>query len=61
MTTNTKAIAFESIQVGDELPSFEIGETQDTINEARFVIDEDQEMPRNIHTDPEFAKEGLFA
>ena len=40
---------------------FEIDESQETINGARFVTDEDQEMPRNVHTDPEFAADGLFA
>ena len=61
MTTNAKAVPFDSIQVGDELPPFEIDESQETINGARFVTDEGQEMPRNVHTDPEFAAEGLFA
>ena len=61
MTTNYKAVQFDSIQVGDELPSFEIAESQETIDGAAFVIDGDQVMPRNVHTDPEFAAEGLFA
>jgi acyl dehydratase len=61
MATNTKAVTFDNLLVGDELPSFEIDETQDTINGARLIEDHDQEIPRNIHTDPEFAKEGLFA
>ena len=61
MTTNYKAVQFDSIQVGDELPSFEIAESQETIDGAAFVTDGDQVMPRNVHTDPEFAAEGLFA
>lgn len=61
MATNTKPITFDTIQVGDDLPSFEIGETQETINGARLIVDDTHETPRNIHTDPEFAKEGLFA
>ena len=41
MATNTKTITFDTIQVGDELPSFEIDETQDTINGARLIEDHD--------------------
>ena len=61
MTINTTQVKFDSINVGDELPTFEISESQETINGARLALDEDEEIPRNIHTDPEFAKEGLFA
>lgn len=61
MTINTRPVTFDSIDVGDELPSFTIGETQETINGARLPISDDEVIPRNIHTDPEFAKDGLFA
>ena len=60
MATNTRSITFDSINTGDELPSFTIGETQETINSARLSEGEDGEAPRNIHTDPEFAKTGMF-
>ena len=61
MVAKTTHRTFESLTAGEELPPFEIGETQETINSARLVIDEDADIPRNIHTDPEFAKTGLFA
>ena len=60
MAINTRYLTFESINVGDELTPFEIGESQETINSARISINEEQDNPRNIHTDPEFAKTGLF-
>lgn len=61
MALNARHVTFESINVGDELPLFEISETQETINNARISISEEQDNPRNIHTDPQFAKTGLFA
>ena len=41
MATDTKGITFDSINTGDELPSFTIGETQETINSARLSEGED--------------------
>ncbi|MCI0439126.1 MAG: MaoC family dehydratase [Chloroflexi bacterium] len=61
MAINTARVTFDSLSEGDELPPFEIGETQETINSARVSISDDEEVPPNIHTDPEFAKAGLFA
>jgi acyl dehydratase len=61
MAIKTRHVTFESINVGDELPQFEISESQETINNARISISVDEDIPRNIHTDPEFAKTGLFA
>lgn len=60
MATSATKVTFDSIEIDDQLPPFEIGETQETIDNARVAIDEVQEIPRNIHNDPEFAKEGLF-
>ena len=61
MTTNVQPVAFESLSVGDALPPFTIGETQETINRARPAsVEAGDEVP-NIHTDPEFARDGLFA
>ena len=61
MATSITGITFESISPGDELPPFTIGESQETINSARLVLDDEEPLPRNIHTDPEFAKSGMFA
>ena len=61
MAIQTPKVTFDSINVGDKLPAFEIGESQETINGARLSLSEESDIPRNIHTDPEFAKEGLFA
>jgi acyl dehydratase len=60
MTTNVHPVAFDLLSVGDALPPFTIGETQETINQARPAsVEADSSVP-NIHTDPEFAKNGLF-
>lgn len=61
MATDIRGIAFESINPGDELQPFTIEESQETINSARLVMDNEEPAPRNIHTDPEFAKSGMFA
>lgn len=61
MATDIRGIAFDSINLGDELPPFTIAENQETINSARLVLDDEEPPPRNIHTDPEFAKSGMFA
>ncbi len=60
MTLST-AITFDSITVGDELPPFEIGETQETIDNARMPEITARPPRPNIHTDPEFAKRGIFS
>lgn len=60
MATSTKKVTFDSVDIDDQLPPFEISETQESIDRARVSIDDVQEIPRNIHNDPEFAKEGLF-
>ncbi len=61
MIIRISPVTFDSIGVGDELPPLTISETQETINGARLPISEDEWIPQNIHTDPEFAKEGIFA
>jgi acyl dehydratase len=60
MATTAGKLTFDDIAPGDALTPFTIGETQETIDGARLSEGEDMEMPRNIHTDPEFAKEGMF-
>ena len=52
---------FDAIAVGDQLPTLEISESQETINAARHTELAGQDSPRNIHPDPQFAEEGLFA
>ena len=61
MAVNTRSVTYDSIAVGDELPPFTIGETQETINGASLGSVEGEDMVPNIHTDPEFAKTGLFS
>ena len=60
MATITGKLTFDDIELGDAVTPFTIGETQETIDGARLSEGEDMEMPRNIHSDPEFAKEGMF-
>ena len=60
MAVNTGPRTFDSIHIGDELPTYTILETQETINAARFSVEGEELNPRSIHTDPEFAKSGLF-
>ena len=61
MTVNTQHVTFDSVSVGDQLPPFTITETQSTIDAARIGIAGEEDNPRSIHTDPEFAQAGLFA
>lgn len=56
---NTEPLTFNSIDVGDELPPFTIGETQETINASGINIKQREPRP-NLHTDEEFAKRSLF-
>ena len=63
MVTNAKTASFESINVGDELPSLQKSETQEDINNYlelnRRREREIQSM--NLHTDEEYAEKGIFA
>ena len=59
-------VTFASIGVGDELPAFTIGETQETIDSAGIADSANDSAagePRrpNIHTDPQFARAGIFS
>ena len=54
-------VTYDSIAVGDEITPFETFETQETIDEARMPEITARPPRPNIHTDPEFAKKGLFA
>ena len=61
MTSLNSKVTFDSISVGDEIPPFEMGETQESIDGARNPNRIVDSPPKNIHNDPDFAKEGLFA
>ena len=61
MTQVKRTRTFESIKVGEEIPPFEIGETQETIDGARNPERIKEGPPRNIHNDEDFAKDGIFA
>ena len=61
MTGVTDKITFASLNPGDEIPAFEIGETQESIDGARNPDRMGESPPKNIHNDPDFAKQGLFA
>ena len=54
-------VTYDSIAVGDRIPSFETFETQETIDNTRMPEITARPPRPNIHTDPEFAKRGLFA
>lgn len=61
MTSVNSKITFASLNTGDEIPAFEIGETQESIDGARNPERRDESPPKNIHNDPDFARQGLFA
>ena len=54
-------VTYDSIAVGDKIPPFETFETQETIDNTRMPEITARPPRPNIHTDPEFAKKGLFA
>ena len=54
-------VTYDSIAVGDRIPSFETFETQETIDNTRMPEITARPPRPNIHTDPEFARRGLFA
>ena len=60
MSSMGTTVTFDSIKIGDQVPAFEIGETQETIDGARNPDRIADSAPRNIHNDPEFAKSGIF-
>ncbi|MBI4338426.1 MAG: MaoC family dehydratase [Chloroflexi bacterium] len=65
MSTITASKAtFDSLQVGDELPKLQKTETQESIN-SYGPLNRRGEPPatvgRNLHTDEEYARQGIFA
>ena len=64
MAIQAATVTFDSIQVGDELPSIQKTETQETIN-AYAQMQQRQVPPparehANLHIDEEFADAGIF-
>ena len=64
MVVQATNVNFDSIKVGDELPTLHKTETQETIDTySRLIVNRE---PRtisnsNLHTDQEFADTGIFA
>ena len=54
-------VTYDSVAVGDELPPFDIFETQETIDNTRMPEITGNVTRPNIHTDPDFARRGMFA
>ncbi len=52
--------SFESLEVGDLLPPLSLSESQEIINRKNDFRMFGPPNESNIHTDPEFAREGLF-
>lgn len=61
MNTIARRVAFDDINVGDEIPRFHIGETQETIDGVQDPAREVERPPRNIHNDSDFARSGIFS
>jgi acyl dehydratase len=62
MAIQAATVTFDSIQVGDELPSLEKTESQETIN-TYSELNRREDAPRgmNLHTDERYAQAGIFA
>lgn len=63
MVIEAATVTFDSIQVGDELPSLQKTESQETIN-AYAAMSERIRPPQreraSLHTDEDFAQAGIF-
>lgn len=56
-----KTVSFDSISVGDQLPILVKWDTRDSINQfAELALPDQPASWRNLHTDKEFAEEGIF-
>lgn len=63
MVIEAATVTFDSIQVGDELPSLQKTESQETIN-GYAELNRRADVARrgaSLHTDEGFAQEGIFA
>lgn len=62
MVIQAASVSFDSIRVGDELPSIQKSETQEDINNYLILNErEEREIPSlNLHIDDEFADTGIF-
>lgn len=63
MAIQAATASYASIQVGDELPSIQKTETQETIDDyTRLIVNrEAPAIGTNLHTDQRFADAGIFA
>ncbi|MBI2172247.1 MAG: MaoC family dehydratase [Chloroflexi bacterium] len=65
MTTLTATqVSFDAIQVGDELPKLKKTESQESINNYGLLNRRGPPpatMGKNLHTDEEYASQGIFA
>jgi len=64
MAIQAATVTFDSIQAGDELPSLQKTETQETINtyaEVSHRLETRERARANLHTDEGFAEAGIFA
>ncbi len=60
-TLHARTSSFDSIRVGDELPILVKHEDQQSIdNYAKYAPVGLREGWRNLHTEPEYAKQGIF-
>ena len=62
MVIQATSVTFESINVGDELPSIQKSETQEDINNYLILNErEEHHIPSfNLHIDEELADKGIF-
>lgn len=63
MAIQAATVSYESIKVGDELPSIQKTETQETIDDyTRLIVNREAAATgTNLHTDQRFADAGIFA
>ena len=62
MVIKASTVTFESISIGDELPTIQRSETQEDIDNYHVLnpIPEPQISSKSLHTDKEFAEKGIF-
>ena len=61
MVVQAATVSFESIKIGDELPSIKKSETQEDIDNYLKLNDAERDTGFNLHSDQELADKGIFA
>ena len=63
MVIEASSVSFETISIGDDLPSIQKSETQEDIDNYPILNEaEEREIPSmNLHIDEEFADTGIFS